>query len=104
MQKTLARIRKRRKRRTPLEMALAGISNRNEKRVVQLLPEILGQFPRFQPDFLDLQDIYALTLNKLRPRYKQRCSLVLREPITDEIIIKKMKQAIRRVKRNPNHS
>lgn len=103
MPNATTKVRRRRKRRTRLEISLSRISNRNEKRVIRLLPEVLEDFPRFEPDDLDIQDIYALTLNKLRPRYSQRCSIVLREPITDEIIIKKMRQAVRRVKRFPNH-
>ena len=83
---------------------LQNISNKNERRVMELLPAALKEFPKFEPESLDIQDIYALTLNKLKPRYKQKGTVVLREPITDELIMKRLKQAIRRVKKNPNHS
>ncbi|MFQ5651816.1 MAG: late competence development ComFB family protein [bacterium] len=86
------------------ECSLESIKNRNERRVKELIPEVLQEFPGYDPEFLDLQDIYALTLNKLKPRYRQKVSLVLHEPITDEIIVQKIKQAIRRVKKYPNHN
>ncbi len=87
-----------------IQSYLATVRNKNEKRVRDLMPLALQAFPRYKPDILDIQDIYALALNKLKPRYTQKCSLVLQEPITDEMILKKIKQAIRRVKKYPNHA
>lgn len=86
------------------ETSFQDIVNKNEKRVKELLPVALESFPRYKPELLDIQDIYALALNKLKPRYKQKGTLVLSEPITDAVILLKVKQAIRRVKRNPNHA
>ena len=84
--------------------SLVNIRNRNEPRVIKLLPEVLAEFPGYDPEILDIQDIYALTLNKLKPRYAQEATLVLNEIVTDDIIRKKLRQAIRRVKRFPNHN
>ena len=84
-------------------LSVLNIRNRNETRVAKLISEILVEFPQYQPEDIDLQDIYALTLNKLRPRYTQECSLVLNEPVTDDMIKLKLRQAVKRVKKNPNH-
>lgn len=86
------------------EFSLLNIRNRNETRIIALIPDALAQFPKFKPEMLDIQDIYALTLNKLKPRYTQASTLVLNETVTDDLIMKKLKQAIRRVQRFPNHN
>lgn len=86
------------------DVSLLRIRNRNETRVIALLPEVLEEFPDYEPDLIDIQDIYALTLNKLKPRYCQEATIVLNEPITDDMIRTRIRQAIRRVRKHPNHS
>jgi len=86
------------------DLSLFQIRNRNETRVIALLQEALNEFPDYQPEYIDIQDIYALTLNKLTPRYAQECTLVLQEPVTDDLIRDKIREAIRRVQKYPNHN
>ncbi len=83
---------------------LSGIGNRNEKRVLENLPEILAEFTDFHPDLLDVQDIYALSLNLLPPRYTQAFSIVLREPVSDAEVREAVRSAIQRVQNNPKSS
>lgn len=85
------------------DISLYSIRNNNERRVISFMSEILNEFPKYEPEILDIQDIYALTLNKLQPRYGQKLSLVLREPVKNEMIKKKLRQAIKRVIKHPNH-
>ena len=80
-----------------------NIRNRNETRVANLLMEVLKEFPDYSPEILDIQDIYALTLNKLKPRYAQEATIVLNEPITDEMIKSRMRQAIKGIQKFPSH-
>ena len=84
-------------------ISLHKIRNRNELRVISLLPKILGEFIDFEPDTLDIEDIYALVLNKLPPRYVQTGSIVLREDVTDEEIENVIRQATEVVMENPKH-
>ncbi len=86
------------------EFTLTRIRNRNETRIIALMPEVLTGFPGYRPEILDIQDIYALTLNKLQPRYTQEGTMVLNEPVSDEVIKRKIEQAVRRVQRFPNHN
>ena len=51
---------------------LNRIRNRNEVRVINQLPEILKEYPEFEPHIINIQDVYALTLNLLPPRYAQQ--------------------------------
>lgn len=80
---------------------LDQIRNRNELRVIKLMPIVLSEFLDYKPDYLDIQDIYALTLNNLAPRYIQQGSIVMREPVKDDEIIRELREAIRKVEMQP---
>lgn len=85
------------------EADLAKIRNRNERRVVREMPAVLEEFPGFRPEIIDLQDVYALALNALPPRYVQREGIVLREPVEDETVRAAIRQAVRQVMDRPNY-
>lgn len=82
---------------------LAGIRNRNEERVAAIMPEVFAEFSDFSPEVIDIQDVYALTLNQLPPRYVQRGGIVLREPVDDATIRDAVRQAVEQVMRRPNY-
>jgi len=82
---------------------ISGIQNRNEVRVQHLLAEVLAQHQDYQPESLDIQDIYALALNLLPARYVQPCSIVLREPVAEDDVRVAICSAIERVRSHPNH-
>ncbi|MFP5258053.1 MAG: late competence development ComFB family protein, partial [Acidobacteriota bacterium] len=72
-----------------------SIRNKNEARVIDLIPEVLAEFPEFNPSRTDIEDIYALTLNKLPARYVQAVSLVIQEPVSDAMIRDRLREAVR---------
>lgn len=80
---------------------LGNIRNRNEERVAKLLPAALAECLDYRPSYLDIQDIFALTLNNLPPRYKQGGSIVIREPVSDEEIMQELRLAIAQVEKQP---
>ena len=82
-------------------ISVINIRNRNETRVADLIVPTLSEFADYEPTELDVQDIYALTLNKLKPRYAQECSIVLVEPVTDEMIKFQLRQAVQHIINNP---
>ena len=79
-----------------------SIRNRNEARVIDLIPGVLAEFPNLCPSRTDIEDIYALTLNKLPARYVQAVSLVIAEPVSDEMIRDMLRDAVRTVRARPN--
>jgi hypothetical protein len=85
-----------------LEYLVHEVRNRNEVRVVNLIPVALANHPGYTPDSSDYDDIYALTLNNLAPRYAQHLTLVFEEAITDAVILDQLDRAIRRVRANPH--
>ena len=84
-------------------ISLYKIRNRNELRVIYLMPQVLEEFLETEPDHIDIEDIYALVLNKIPPRYAQTGSIVLKEEVSDEEIINAIKNAALTVISNPNH-
>jgi hypothetical protein len=80
---------------------LGNIRNRNEERVIRLMPQVLAEHLDYRPSYLDIQDIYALTLNNLPPRYKQSGSIVIHEPVSEAEIIRELREAIRKVEISP---
>lgn len=80
-----------------------AIRNRNEERVLSQLGEVLETFPDFFPTHGDIEDIYALALNMLPARYAQAISLVMEEPVTDEMIRLMLREAVRTVQCRPHN-
>lgn len=84
---------------------LSKIRNRNEIRVVNLMPEILDQYYEdFIFEQLDVEDIYALTLNLLPSRYVQRGSIIISARVSDYEIRSKIREAVDRVLNNPTRA
>ena len=84
---------------------VSKIRNRNERRVCKLIPEILGEYyADYVFEHLDIQDMYALTLNLLPARYTQHGSIVLSDRLSDFEIKSKIRVAIERVLDNPTRS
>ena len=84
-------------------ISLYRIRNKNEVKVIENLDTVLREFPDYQPNTLDIQDIYALALNKLPPHYKQETSIVLRGSVNQEEIQQAIREAVQRVRENPNY-
>lgn len=89
---------------TSLGIDFHAIRNRNEERVQILLGEVLEGFTGFSPTHGDIEDIYALALNMLPARYAQAISLVMEEPVTDEMIRLMLREAVRTVQCRPHNS
>jgi hypothetical protein len=79
-----------------------AIRNRNEDRVIELLDEVLEEFPDFCPRREDIEDVYALALNMLPARYTQQVYLIMEEPVTDEMIRLMLREAVRTVMARPH--
>lgn len=79
------------------------IRNRNESRVLKMMHKVMSEPPGYQPDELSLQDIYALTLNSLPPRYSQTGTIVLRDPVKDEEVLEAVRNAFAKVVQNPKY-
>jgi len=78
-----------------------NIRNRNEGRVITMMREYLQRKGNPLISDKDLQDMYALTLNVLPPRYTQRGTIVLRDPVTKREIYAALEDAYDQVVERP---
>ncbi len=92
------------KRRSELKLQLVDLSriyNKNEKRVVLAMEKLLSSINDWEPEALDIQDIYALTLNSLPPRYVQDGTIVFNEPVKRADIEYAVRRAVEKVRKSP---
>lgn len=84
---------------------VSKIANRNEWRVADLLPQIIDEYYEdYIFEDLDIQDIYALTLNLLPGAYAQPGSIVLSDRISDYEIRTQIRNAVERILDNPTRA
>lgn len=84
---------------------VSKIKNRNERRVIELIPEILDEYYEdYIFEDLDIQDIYALALNLVPAGYAQPGSIVLSNRLSDYEIKSKIRSAVERVLDNPTRA
>ncbi|MCL7488118.1 MAG: late competence development ComFB family protein [Desulfobulbaceae bacterium] len=91
-------------KRSELKLQLVDLSriyNKNEKRVVLAMEKLLDRINDWQPEGLDVQDIYALALNSLPPRYVQEGTIVFNEPVKRSDIEHAVRVAIDKVRNSP---
>ncbi|MBF0352291.1 MAG: late competence development ComFB family protein [SAR324 cluster bacterium] len=84
-------------------VSVGHIYNHNEERVAALIPEVLSEFKFRKLTDLDIEDIYALTLNSMPSRYMQFGSAltIKEEEVGDETVREQIRKAIERVIDNP---
>jgi len=78
-----------------------NIRNRNEGRVIKALSEFLQKRGNLLLSNKDLQDIYALALNTLPPRYTQRGTIVLADPLAKQAVYAAVEDAYDKVLARP---
>lgn len=82
---------------------LSRILNRNEKRVVLAMGKVFAAIDDWEPQALDIQDIYALALNSLPPRYVQEGTIVFKESVRNAEIEQAVRMAVDKVRKKPNY-
>lgn len=85
------------------DVDLSRVYNRNEKRVLQAMEKIFASIDDWDPEALDIQDIYALALNSLPPRYIQDGTIVFNESVRNADIEQAVRLAVGKVRKKPNH-
>ena len=83
---------------TPLHQ----IRNRNEARVASNMTSLFAE-SNLELDAIDIQDVFALALNKLPPHYVQEMAIVLVELVDEDTIRVALREAIAQGQTSPNH-
>ena len=87
-----------------LGVDLYHVRNRNEQRIVKYMIEAIaeqGLENKLSPE--DIKDIYAYALNQLDSRYTQQGTIVLRDPVRNEMIDRVVDEAITLVMAHPKN-
>ncbi|MBU2513262.1 late competence development ComFB family protein [bacterium] len=84
-------------------ISVESIRNRNESQVIKYMRELIPQFPDFDYCSICVQDVYALSLNQLAPRYVQKGTIVLRKEFQESDFRDVVEGAIEQVLKNRNH-
>ena len=84
-------------------ISVESIKNKNESRVIQCMRELIPQFPDFDYCSICIQDVYALSLNQINPRYIQAGTIVLKKELSTEDFRDIVENAIQQVLTNKNH-
>lgn len=78
-----------------------NIRNRNELRVIKEIRKVLDAEDTPPLSCKGWQDVYALALNALPPRYTQSGTIVLRDPVHKDTIAKAVQEAMAFVHTQP---
>jgi hypothetical protein len=84
-------------------VSLYKVRNRNELKVIEFMNQLIPEFPGFDYCAICIQDVYALSLNQLVPKYFQAGTIVLRRDLKDEDYRDVVEEAIEKVIKNKNH-
>lgn len=84
-------------------ISLNNLRNRNEKRVLDLMSEMLPEYPEFDNCRVCIEDVFALTMNNVKPEYSPEGSIIFRYKVSKEEIKEQIINALSRVIKNPNH-
>lgn len=84
-------------------ISLENLRNRNEGKVIKYMRELIPQFPEFDYCAICIQDVYALSLNQISPRYIQSGTIVLRKDLSDDDFRDIVENAIEQVLKQKNH-
>lgn len=83
------------------QISLFEIRNKIETYVVKAMQKLIPEYGNNHFDRLDIEDIYALTLNSLPAKYVQPNSLALDSNINSQEVESAVIHAIEKVKSNP---
>jgi len=89
---------------------LSSIENLNEELVIEVMEKIINDDNTICKCQLCIEDIYALSLNKIKPLYVQSTfkestfkGYDLKKILDKELVGKAINDAIATISRNPNH-
>ncbi len=82
---------------------LANVRNAWEVKVIKCMNEVLPEYPEFDYCTICLQDVYALAMNQLTPKYVQQGTVLLKKEYTNDDFKDIVEVAIQKVLDKPNH-
>lgn len=84
-------------------VSLENVRNRHERIIIEVMKEMIPQFHDFDYCSICVQDVYALCLNQILPKYVQQGSIILKKEYSNEDYHDIVEAAIEQVSKNKNH-
>lgn len=85
-------------------ISLMNVRNKNEIKVIDMMKQVLSDYPKFDNCTLCYQDVYALSLNALTPHYIQTGTIMLKREAEDPTVIEQaVRSAFESVIKQPKH-
>lgn len=85
-------------------VSLYDVRNSYESKVIAIMRELIEAYDAFDGCSICLQDVYALSMSKIKPKYVQAGTIVLRKEDSEQVLKKAVKFSIEKVIEKPNHS
>ncbi|MBU2513836.1 late competence development ComFB family protein [bacterium] len=82
---------------------LASVRNIWEAKVIKCMNDVLPDYPEFDYCSICIQDVYALSMNQITPKYIQQGTVLLRKEYSDDDFRDIIEVAIEKVIKKPNH-
>ena len=82
---------------------LSMVRNAWETRLIKCMNKVLPHFSEFDYCSICIQDVYALSMNQLTPKYIQQGTILLKKEYSDEDFKDIIEEAVEKVLQNPNH-
>lgn len=83
---------------------LSMVRNAWEARVIKSMNDVLPEFPEFDYCAICIQDVYALAMNQLTPKYIQQGTILIKKEYSEQDFRDIVEEAVDKVVKNPNHS
>ena len=82
---------------------LENVRNAWEVKVIKCMNDILPEYPEFDFCSICVQDVYALSMNQLTPKYIQQGTVLIKKEYSEADFKDIVEFSIGKVLKNPNH-
>ncbi len=82
---------------------LENVRNTWETRLIKCMNDVLPEFGEFDYCAICIQDVYALAMNQLTPKYVQQGTVLLMKEYSNQDFKDVIEIAVEKILMNPNH-
>ncbi|MBU3916878.1 late competence development ComFB family protein [bacterium] len=88
---------------TSFGVSLEHVRNVWETKVIKCMDKVLPDYPEFDYCSICIQDVYALAMNQLNPKYIQQGTVMIKKEYSDDDFRDALALAVEKVIKKPNH-
>ncbi len=88
---------------TSFGVSLEHVRNAWETKLIKCMDKVLLDYSEFDYCSICIQDVYALAMNQLNPKYVQQGTVMINKEYTTDDFRDIIETAVEKVIKNPNH-